>query len=62
MMEKKVIGKVKMTLASGKSMKDILTQMQRVADGLEEKENRSMVRAMWDFVAKKPVIGKRKND
>jgi ABC-type phosphonate transport system ATPase subunit len=60
-MEKKVIGKAKMTLVSGKSMGDILKQMERVADRLEEKENRSMMRSMWDFVAKKPVIGKRKN-
>ena len=54
--------KSKVTIVSGKSLKDALEQMQRVADKLEERENRSMVRSMWDFVAKKPVIGKRKND
>lgn len=54
--------KAKVTIASGKSLQDTLAQIQRVADKLEERENRSMVRAMWDFVAKKPVIGKRKND
>lgn len=56
----KTIGKTKMTLVSGKSMGDILKQMERVADKLEEKENRSMARSVWDFIAKKPVVGKRK--
>ena len=52
----------KVTVVSGKSMKDILEQMQLVVNKMEERENRSMARAAWDFVAKKPVIGKRKND
>ena len=61
-MGKKVIGKSKMTLVSSKSMGDMLEKMERIVDNLDEKENRSMVRAVWDFVAKKPVIGKRKSD
>lgn len=61
-MEKKSIGKVKMTLLSDKSMIDILDKMQYVADKMEEKENRSMAAGLWDLVSKKPVWGKRKNN
>lgn len=58
----KTIGKAKMTLISGKSMGDMLEKMDKIVNKMEERENRSMVRAVWDFVAKKPVIGKRKSD
>ena len=54
--------KAKVTIVSGKSLKDTLEQIQRVADKLEERENRSMAASFWDFIAKKPVVGKRKND
>jgi len=64
-MEKKSIGKVKMTLTSGEGMKSILEeskqvlgQIKHMADKMEEKENRSMMRALWIGLTKKPVIGK----
>jgi intergrase/recombinase len=48
----------KVTIYSGKSMKNTLERLQRIADKIEEKENRSMARSVLNFVTKKPVIGK----
>ena len=52
--------KVAITIASEKTLKDTLSQLQHVVDKMDEKENRSMAAGLWEFIAKKPVIGKRK--
>ena len=48
----------KITIYSSKSMKDLCERMERIADKIEEKENRSMTRSAWNFVSKKPIVGK----
>jgi hypothetical protein len=48
----------KITIYSSKSMKNLCERLEKIADKIEEKENRSMVRTAWNFVSKKPVIGK----
>lgn len=48
----------KITIYSSKSMKDLCERMEKIADKIEEKENRSMAKSAWNFVSKKPVIGK----
>ena len=50
--------KNKMTIYSSKSMKDLCERMERLVDRIEEKENRSMARSTWNFMSKKPIIGK----
>ena len=58
--------KVKVMVVSGETVKNMLEtnvrtleQIARIADRIEEKENRSMAKALWDGLTKKPVWGKR---
>ncbi len=48
----------KITLYSSDSIKALCDRMERIVDRAEEKENRSMSRAAWTFVSKKPIVGK----
>ncbi len=48
----------KITIYSSKIMKDLCDRMERITDKIEEKENRSMTRSAWNFISKKPVVGK----
>ena len=50
--------KKKMTVYSGEGIKETHDRLKVLTDKLEERENRSMVRSMWNFLTKKPVIGK----
>ena len=48
----------KITIYSSKNMQDLCARIESIADKMEERENRSMVRSMWNILTKKPVIGK----
>jgi hypothetical protein len=50
----------KVTIYSGESVKNTLDQLKRIADKIEEKENRSIMRAFWSVLAEKPFIGKKR--
>lgn len=43
---------------SGESMKETHERLKILADKMEERENRSMVRSTWNILTKKPFIGK----
>lgn len=48
----------KIIVYSSESMKQTHDRLKILADKMEERENRSMVRSMWNILTKKPVIGK----
>ena len=48
----------KIIVYSGESMKETHDRLKQLADKIEERENRSMVRSMWNILTKKPVVGK----
>lgn len=50
----------KIIVYSGESMKETHDRLKILSDKMEERENRSMVRSMWNIFTKKPVIGKPK--
>ena len=48
----------KIIIYSGESMKETHDRLKKLADKMEGREDRSMVRSMWNVLTKKPVIGK----
>jgi hypothetical protein len=51
--------KMKVTIISEKSLDDLLDRIDKAAAKQESKEERSLVRILWDFLNKQ-VIGKPK--
>ena len=56
------MNKVKFRVYSSDSVKTLCERAEKAIEILEEKENRSVMRTLWDGLTKKPVIGKRKNN
>ena len=52
--------RMKFRLYSSDSVKTLCEKAEKSIERLEEKENRSVMRTLWDGLTKKPVIGKRK--
>jgi hypothetical protein len=50
----------KITVYSSESIKETHDRLKILTDKLEERENRSMGRSLWNMLTKKPVIGKPK--
>ena len=50
--------KKKITVYSGEGIRATHDRLKILTDKLEERENRSMMRSLWNILTKKPVVGK----
>ena len=50
----------KITIYSSESVKNTHDRLKKLVDKIEEKENRSIMRSLWNILAEKPFIGKKR--